>query len=184
MFYLPWTKEALTVHLHAPLDEAQMEDAESAEYIEKKEGLTPISNTSGESMYLDFDMGTDLVKPDVFTKQMYMRVFIRHVLDLDKSLSVSMASRSRLGTAYDDLLSSKKRGNSVYGEMVVKEERRVVSSPPQSKKPIKSIFFERVLRLDTTGYHPAGDMVKCFTAYADSSVNCLVKVPVALCYWE
>lgn len=44
-------------------------------------------------------------------------------------------------------------------------------------------MFEVFLILDTTGYHPAGDMVKCFTAYADSSVNCLVKVPVTVCCW-
>lgn len=133
VFYLPWTKEALTVHLHAPLDETQMEEAESAEYIEKKEGVNTLSNAT-DSMYLDFDMGTDLVKPDVFTKQMYMRVFIRHVLDLDKSLGVSFGSRSRLGTAYDDFMSSKKlRAPEGFAE----EERRVVTSAPPSK-PVKS----------------------------------------------
>ena len=110
-----------------------MEEAESAEYIEKKEGVNTLSNTT-DSMYLDFDMGTDLVKPDVFTKQMYMRVFIRHVLDLDKSLGSSYGTRSRLGTGYEEFLNSKKRVESFYNQ----EERRVVSPPSSPKKPVKS----------------------------------------------
>ena len=48
-------------------------------------------------MYLDFDMGTDLVKPDVFTKQMYMRSFLRQMFALDKT-----PSRTRGNTTFDD----------------------------------------------------------------------------------
>ena len=68
MFYLPWTKEALTIHLYSPLDEQQMVDAELAEITEKleKQRNAEAPSPAANSVYLDFDMGTDLVKPDVF----------------------------------------------------------------------------------------------------------------------
>lgn len=97
MFYLPWTKEALTVHLYSPLTDRQLEDAKNAEKQEKQDRLATAAAQGGESVYLDFDMGTDLVKPDVFTKQMYMRTFLRQMLTLDKT-----PSRTRGNTTFDD----------------------------------------------------------------------------------
>ena len=124
VFYLPWTREALTVHLHAPLDYAQLEEAENAEGIEKQErdrqerqdgdrrdklGLLAAEAT------LDFDMGTDLVRPDVFTKQMYMRTFIRYELEADKASAAAIQRRVRLGTmAEDPLARSKSRSGPLY----------------------------------------------------------------------
>ena len=120
IFYMPWTREALTVHLYEPLTEQQMADAELAEAIERREqdltGLRPEPEAT-ESMYLNFDMGTDLVKPDVFTKQMYMRVFIRQVFQLDKGYMSLFESRTRMGTMYDDAatsVASKSRSNSLF----------------------------------------------------------------------
>ena len=64
IFYMPWTREALTVHLYEPLTEQQMADAELAEAIERREqdltGLRPEPEAT-ESMYLNIDMGPDLV---------------------------------------------------------------------------------------------------------------------------
>lgn len=97
VFYLPWTKEALTVHLYAPLTDRQLEDAKNAEKQEKQDRFAAAAPQGGESVYLDFDMGTDLVKPDVFTKQMYMRSFLRRCSALDKA-----PSRTRGNTTFDD----------------------------------------------------------------------------------
>ena len=119
---MPWTREALTVHLYEPLSEQQMADAELAEAIERSEqnslGLRSETEQAADSVYLNFDMGTDLVKPDVFTKQMYMRVFIRQVFQLDKGYISLFESRVRLGTMYDDgtSVASKSRAGSVYSK--------------------------------------------------------------------
>ena len=134
-----------------------------------------------ESLHLDFDMGTDLVKPDVFTKQMYMRVFIRQVLELDKKFSDSVSRRPRLGTGYEDMSYKKSHGSSFYNELpIMKEERRIGATTPVSKKPIKSIYLKGIFIVDVTNFRPTGDLIKCFTAYADSSVNCIVKASVLL----
>lgn len=141
IFYMPWTREALTVHLYEPLTEQQMADAELAEAIERREqdltGLRPEPEAT-ESMYLNFDMGTDLVKPDVFTKQMYMRVFIRQVFQLDKGYMSLFESRARMGTMYDDAVTSvasKSRSNSLFekeeesrGSHITLGEARILKS--------------------------------------------------------
>ena len=200
VFYLPWTKEALTVHLYPPLTEEQLEEAENAEYIEKKEeenerkksrGMDYLekkkdldSHLKSDSLHLDFDMGTDLVKPDVFTKQMYMRVFIRQVLELDKKFSDSVSRRPRLGTGYEDMSYKKSHGSSFYNELpIMKEERRIGAITPVSKKPIKSIYLTGIFTVDVTNFRPTGDLIKCFTAYADASVNCIVKASVIIHYY-
>ena len=118
-----------------------MADAELAEAIERREqdltGLRPEPEAT-ESMYLNFDMGTDLVKPDVFTKQMYMRVFIRQVFQLDKGYLSLFESRARMGTMYDDAatsVASKSRSNSLFekeeesgGSHITLGEARILKS--------------------------------------------------------
>lgn len=145
IFYMPWTREALTVHLYEPLTEQQMADAELAEAIERREqdltGLRPEPEAT-ESMYLNFDMGTDLVKPDVFTKQMYMRTFLRQMIELDKSAVSVYSSRTRGNTAFDDAASrARSRASSGFG--VEKEES---PKTPTSPIPLREVKSERGAR--------------------------------------
>lgn len=121
VFYLPWTRDALTVHLHPPLDYTQLEEAENAEGVEKQErdrqngGRREKMNVMIAEATLDFDMGTDLVTPDVFTKQMYMRSFIRYELEADKASAAAIQRRVRIAMMGDDALSrTKSRAGSLY----------------------------------------------------------------------
>lgn len=144
MFYLPWTKEALTIHLYSPLDEQQMVDAELAEITEKleKQRNAEVPSPAANSVYLDFDMGTDLVKPDVFTKQMYMRTFLRQMIELDKSAVSVYSSRTRGNTAFDDAASrARSRASSGFG--VEKEES---PKTPSSPIPLREVKSERGAR--------------------------------------
>lgn len=144
VFYLPWTKEALTIHLYSPLDEQQMVDAELAEITEKleKQRNAEAPSPAANSVYLDFDMGTDLVKPDVFTKQMYMRTFLRQMIELDKSAVSVYSSRTRGNTAFDDAASrARSRASSGFG--VEKEES---PKTPSSPIPLREVKSERAAR--------------------------------------
>lgn len=134
------------MHLYEPLTEQQMADAELAEAIERSEqnslGLRSETDQA-DSVYLNFDMGTDLVKPDVFTKQMYMRVFIRQVFQLDKGYISLFESRVRLGTMYEDgtSVASKSRAGSVYSkeaetELPFYSEARIMKSNERNKDEV------------------------------------------------
>ena len=144
VFYLPWTKEALTIHLYSPLDEQQMVDAELAEITEKleKQRNAEAPSQAVNSVYLDFDMGTDLVKPDVFTKQMYMRTFLRQMIELDKSAVILYSSRIRGNTAFDDAV-SRARSRASSGFTAEKEES---PKTPSSPIPLREVKSERGAR--------------------------------------
>ena len=175
IFYMPWTREALTVHLYEPLTEQQMADAELAEAIERSEqnslGLRSETEQAADSVYLNFDMGTDLVKPDVFTKQMYMRVFIRQVFQLDKGYISLFESRVRLGTMYDDgtSVASKSRAGSVY------------SKEAETDLPF---YSEARIMKNVNNWNPRGELVKVIPNDMGVSVKKLSIAPTnELLYW-
>lgn len=121
-----------------------MVDAELAEITEKleKQRNAEAPSPAANSVYLDFDMGTDLVKPDVFTKQMYMRTFLRQMIELDKSAVSVYSSRTRGNTAFDDAASrARSRASSGFG--VEKEES---PKTPTSPIPLREVKSERGAR--------------------------------------
>ena len=84
VFNIPWTKDALLVYLHSPLLDSQLKEAERAEATEFNESRKRVKKMEEmlarkkmeEDSYQEYEMGTELVAPDTFTKQVYMREFI------------------------------------------------------------------------------------------------------------
>ena len=198
VFYLPWTRDALTVHLHPPLDYTQLEEAENAEGVEKQErdrqngGRREKMNVMIAEATLDFDMGTDLVTPDVFTKQMYMRSFIRYELEADKASAAAIQRRVRLAMMGDDALNrTKSRAGSLYipAGVGIDQRRPSINQPITSpEKPTrryvpnigKSYDEKRGSWVDVNRYQPSGDLVRCVETESLTSVTHLATIPVGI----
>lgn len=132
--------------MHPPLDYTQLEEAENAEGVEKQErdrqngGRREKMNVMIAEATLDFDMGTDLVTPDVFTKQMYMRSFIRYELEADKASAAAIQRRVRLSMMGDDPMSrTKSRAGSLYipPGVGIDQRRPSFNQPITPEKPVR-----------------------------------------------